>query len=227
MHHDVHDRLQENQAGAQLGFAETLHGRDFEGLGRAVHFMGFAVGQRGFNVDNREAVLGALDAGLSVPLFNGRNVLLGHRAAVDFIDEVKTVRVRLLLVFFLKGRFHVNDGVLAAAARLLDIAVFELHGLRQRLAIGHHRLADSDGNAVIAQQFVDGYFQVQLTHAAQDQLARLRIDAGMQGRIVAHHFAECVSQLGLIDVLGRQESLGNDRLGEADLFQENRLVLVA
>src|SRR5439155_2047406 len=34
-------------------------------------------------------------------------------------------------------------------------------------------------------------------------------------------------ELGFIDVLGRQERLGNDRLREADFLQENRLVLVA
>ena len=80
---------------------------------------------------------------------------------------------------------------------------------------------------MIALQLVDGHFQVQLAHAAQDQLAGLRIGARPQRRIVADHLAQGLGQLGLIDVLGRDDRLGDDRLGEADLFQGDRLVLVA
>ena len=46
----------------------------------------------------------------------------------------------------------------------------------------------------------------------------------LQRRVVADQLAQGVGQLGLVDVLGRDDRLRDDRLGEADLFQRDRLV---
>ena len=61
---------------------------------------------------------------------------------------------------------HLDDGVLAAAARLLDVARLDLDRPGQCLPVGHHRLADGHFHAVIALQLVHRDLQVQLAHAA-------------------------------------------------------------
>ena len=46
-------------------------------------------------------------------------------------------------------------------------------------------------------------------------------------RIVADHLAQGLGQLGFVDVLGRDQCLGDHRLGEADFLQDDRLTLSA
>src|SRR5260370_8848230 len=116
--------------------------------------MSLAVSQRRFHVHHRETILGPFDATQAEAFFNRGNVFSRHGAAIDFIDEVETVRVRLIFVFFLEGgplvalllgercKLHVDDGVFSPAAGLLDVAILELARLRYRLPLGDHRLPD-------------------------------------------------------------------------------------
>ena len=80
---------------------------------------------------------------------------VGTDAAEDLVHEVDVVRIGLFAFFLQLGRdllelflgqrlvLHVDDGELAAAAGLLDVARLDLDRLGQRLPIGDHRLADA------------------------------------------------------------------------------------
>ncbi len=201
--------------------------------------MGLAVEQRRLDVDQREAVLGPLLAPLAEALLDRRNVFLRHGAAEDLVFKVDVVGVGLFSLLLKLGTEvldpllaqrliqHLDDGVLAAAARLLDVARLQLESLGQGLAVSHHGLAGQHRDAMVALELVNRHLKVQLAHARQDQLLGFRIGAGPQRRIVAHHLAQRFGQLRLLNVLGRRDRLRDHGLGEADFLQQDRLVLRA
>ncbi|GBD36960.1 hypothetical protein HRbin36_02089 [bacterium HR36] len=90
------------------------------------------------------------------------------------------------------------------------------------MPIGHRWLARLEFELKIPAEFVDGHFQVQLAHAAQDQFAGFGISTRPQGGIIAHQSAQGLGQFAFISMLARPQGLADNRLGETDFFENHR-----
>ncbi len=88
--------------------------------------------------------------------------------------------------------------VVARAAGLPDVLAFGLGGLANGLAIGHLGLAHVGLDLVLAHHAVDDDLQVQLAHAADDGLARIRIRMHLEGRIFLRQLGQSHAHLFLI-----------------------------
>ena len=71
------------------------------------------------------------------------------------------------------------------------------------------------------------HFQVQLAHAADQGLAGFLVFAGTEGRVLPLHHLEHVGELLALGRAFRLDGHGDDRLGEVDRFQQDRLMGVA
>ena len=113
---------------------------------------------------------GFLDAGV-----DGRDVLTGHDAARDLLDElVPAPGPRGLEV-----DLHVP--VLAPTTALAHVAALDrLDGLGDGLAVRDLRAADVGGHAELAEHPVDEHLEVQLAHARDDGLGGLLVAAHLE-----------------------------------------------
>src|SRR4030095_1421552 len=96
-------------------------------------------------------------------------------AADDVVHE--------LVAFAGLARDHPDLGVpvLAAAAGLLDVAVFALRRARHRFLVRDLRLADRRLDVELALQAVDDDLEVQLAHPADDRLTGLEVGVDPEG----------------------------------------------
>ncbi len=88
--------------------------------------------------------------------------------------------------------------VVARAAGLTNVLAFGLGGLADGLAIGHLGLAHVGLDLVLAHHAVDDDLQVQLAHAADDGLARVRIGMHLEGRILLRQLGQRHAHLFLV-----------------------------
>ena len=113
-----------------------------------------------------------------MPCVDRLDVLARDRAADDLVDE--------LVAGALLVRLELDDrvAVLALAAGLADEAAVALGGAADGLAIGDLRLADVGGDLELADHPVDEHVEVELAHAGDERLGRLRVGLDAEGRVL-------------------------------------------
>ena len=180
------------------------------------------VEQGDLNVEDREAgdntgVQGLLDA-----LVDGRDVLLGHDAADDSVDELVAEALLHLL--------ELDDGVavLTATAGLTDeLALSLLDVVTSGLAVGNLGLTNVSVNLELAEQTVDDDLEVQLAHAGDDGLAGLVVGGHLEGRVLLGELGQSQGHLVLLGLsLGLDGNVDNG-LSELDLLEDDLLALGA
>ena len=115
-------------------------------------------------------------------------------------------------------------GELALAAGLLDVAVDDLlDRLGDRLAVGDLGLADGGVDLELAQHAVDEHLEVQLAHAGDDRLAGLLVGADLEGRVLLGERLEGLAHLVLVGLGLRLDGDVDDRLGELELLEHDRV----
>ena len=155
-----------------------------------------------------------------MPCVDRLDVLARDGAADDLVDEL--VAAALLV------RLQLDDGVavLALAAGLADEAAVALGGAADGLAVGNLRLADVGGDLELADHAVDEDVQVQLAHARDEGLARLRVRVDAEGRVLLGQALQGDGQLVLVGLrLGLDLDL-DDRLGEGHRLEDDRVVRI-
>ena len=99
--------------------------------------------------------------------------------------------------------------------------------LGDRLAVGHLRLADGGVDLELAEHAVDQHLEVQLAHAGDDGLAGLLVGADLEGRVLLGERVEGLGHLVLVDLgLGLDGDV-DDRLGELERLEHDRVRRVA
>ena len=181
-----------------------------------------AVDEGHLDVDHGVAGDDATLQGLLDALVDRGDVLLGHDAADDGVDEL----VALALLVGL----HVDDRVtiLAAATGLADeLALGVLHGVASGLAVGDLRLAHVAVDLELTAQAVDDDLEVKLAHAGDDGLAGLLVGVYAEGRVLLGQLGETNGHLLLLGLgLGLNGNV-DDGIGELDGLEDDGLVLVA
>src|SRR5262249_4702631 len=119
-------------------------------------------------------------------------------------------------------------GVEAGAAGLADAG--SLHPLDRapdRLAVADPRPAHVDLQLEITDHPVLEDLQVQLPHAGDQRLAGLLVDPELERRILARQGVQGLGELPFIRRAHRLDRHADDRLGELDPLQEDRVRAVA
>jgi hypothetical protein len=180
-----------------------------------------AVDQRRLEVDHREAGQHAGLARGRQALLDAGNEFLGDRAADHLVLETvaRARRARL--------EHDLQPGKLARAAGLLLVGVVDLRPAAERLAIGDLRSADIGIDLVGAAQDVDLDLEMELAHALDNGLTRLRIGRDTEGRILLDETAQRLAHLLLVGLRLRLDGELDDRIGEVHLFQDHRIVRIA
>ena len=178
------------------------------------------VKQGDLDVEDREAgdntgVQGLLDA-----LVDGRDVLLGHDAADDSVDELVAEALLHLL--------ELDDGVavLTATTGLTDeLALSLLDVVTSGLAVGNLGLTNVSVNLELTEQTVDDDLEVQLAHAGDDGLAGLVVGGHLEGWVLLGELGQSQGHLVLLGLgLGLDGNVDNG-LGELDLLEDDLLAL--
>ena len=92
-----------------------------------------------------------------------------------------------------------------------------------RLAIRHLRLADVGFDLVLAHHAVDDDLQMQLAHAADDGLARIRIGVHLEGGIFLRQLGQRHAHLLLVGLGLRFHRNRDNRRREVDRFEHDRM----
>ena len=113
------------------------------------------------------------------------------------------------------------------AAGLADEAALGLGGALDRFAIGDLRLADIGVDFELAQHPIDDDLEMQLAHPGDQRLRSFPVDADPERRIFFGQLLQRLAELFLVGLgLGLDRDL-NDRIGELDRFQHDRLGRIA
>src|SRR5262249_13443520 len=117
--------------------------------------------------------------------------------------------------------------VLSAPARLTDVAPFAIRRTRKRFLVGDLRLADARLHAELALQAVDDDFEVQLAHAADDDLTGLLVGLDAERRALRPQRGEPHAGRLLTALRLRRDGGRDDWLREVHRLENDRLLLVA
>src|SRR5450830_604190 len=166
---DLHDRLEQHRAALLQRLAQGAARADFERQRRRIDVVIAAVDQRHLEIDHREAGEQAGTEHRFETLLDAGDEFLRHRAADNFVLEYKTATRR--------QRFadDLDLGELPSTAGLLLVLVIDRYRPRDLLAISDLRRADIGIDLVGAPEDVDLDVEMQLAHATDDGLTRLRI----------------------------------------------------
>src|SRR5262249_10892768 len=143
-HLELHARLEEDDLGPLEQALERLARRALEGDVRAVDRVELAVVEARLDVDERHAEDAAALAPRAEALLDRRTGLARVRAADDVVDVLERVGLGVVL------ELDVDDAVLAAAARLLDVLAFDVDRAADRLLVGDLRGRSDDVDFVLA-----------------------------------------------------------------------------
>ena len=142
------------------------------------------------HADYRESDLRALlHSGLEA-LVAGWDVLGRNRSALDLINELivlcRLIRIRL------HDRLDVasDTRILAGSTCLLLVGVVELRPLADRLPVCYLRLANLDLCLVLSLHPLDVDIKMKLAHSPDDRLVGLRIDIGLECRVLLREAVE-------------------------------------
>ena len=117
--------------------------------------------------------------------------------------------------------------VLALAAGLADEPAVALGGAADRLAVGDLGPADVGRDLELADHPVDDHVEVQLAHAGDERLAALRVGLDPEGRVLLGEALEGDAHLVLVGLRPRLDLDLDDRLGERDVLEQDRVIRVA
>ena len=117
--------------------------------------------------------------------------------------------------------------VLALAAGLANEPAVALGLAADRLAVRDLRPADVGGDLELADHAVDDHVQVQLAHAGDERLAALRVGLDAEGRILLGQALQGDAHLVLVGLRLRLDRDLDDRLGEGDRLEQDRVLGVA
>src|SRR5690606_3605468 len=151
-----------------------------------------------------------------------RDVLAGNHAADDVVLEDEALAAL--------QRLDVDDHVtiLSAATGLAhETALDALDRAGDRLAIRHLRTANVGMDLEFAQQAIDDDFQMKLAHAHDNRLAGFLIGPQPEGGILFGKPRQRHAHLVLVSARLRLDRDFDDRLREADRFQDDRVIGVA
>src|SRR3954467_3167005 len=166
-HLDLHDRLEQRDAGLLRGLAHRAAGADLERKRRRIDVVIFAIDQLHLEVDDREADKRTGQGRFAHALFDRRDIFLRNVAALDVVgkDEARAALAGLEL--------DLDLGELAGTARLLLMGVGQLDRLLEIFAIGDLRRADIGLDLELALHAIDQDLEVELAHSLDDGLAAL------------------------------------------------------
>ena len=218
---DPHERLEDHRRGLGGGFLEGHRGGDAERHLARVDLVEGPVEERHLDVDHRVPGVRARLERLADAHVDRLDVLARDDAADDLVDELVALAV-------LVGLDLDDDvAVLALAAGLLDVAVVALRGAADRLPVGHVRPADVGRDLELADHAVDEDVQVQLAHAGDSGLAALLVRVDAEGGVFLGQALQGQGELVLVGLgLGLDGDL-DDRLGEDDRLEHDRVVRIA
>ena len=166
-------------------------------------------------------------------LFHGRQKVVGNRAADDRIDpqevvlfvvvEFPHVREAVLGaelldlgVFGEREHANVHFAELAAAARLLLVAIASLGLVLDRFAIGNFRLVHFDFHFVAALEPFAQNHQVQLAHAVHHQFFGLRVAVEVERGVFFDDLVQRAGKLGFVAAGLGHGGQADHRRGELD-----------
>src|SRR6202007_2084599 len=114
--------------------------------------------------------------------------------------------------------------VVTRTTGLTNVLALGLSCLANRLAEGHLRLAHIGVDLVLALHAVHKNFEVQLTHAANDRLARILVRTNLERGIFIGQLRQRDTHLLLIGLGLWLDRNRDNRLGEDDRTERNRMM---
>src|SRR3954447_160180 len=221
---DGHERLEQGRVGLARGLLEDHRAGDLEGHLRGVDLVVLTVEQDGLDTHHRVAGEDAVLHGVLDAVVDRGDVLPGHPAAGDGVLDLVGRRVAADRQR-LEGDLHLRE--LARPTRLLLVGVVDLlHGLADRLAVGHLGLAHVGLDLELAPHAVDQDLQVELPHAGDDGLAGLLIELDLEGRVLLGQLLDGRAQLLLVALGLRLDGHRDDRRREGHRLEDHRLLRV-
>src|SRR6478752_3859322 len=219
---DRHERLEQGRAGLACRLLEGDRAGDLEGHLRGVDLVVLAVEQRCLDADHGVAGENAVLHGVLHARVDRRDVLPRDPPTGDLVLELVGRPVCAHLER-LDGDLHLRE--LAGPTRLLLVGVVvPLDGLADRLAVGHLRLADVRLDVELTPHAVDQDLQVELTHARDDRLTGLLVEADLERRVLLGQLLDGRAQLLLVALGLRLDGDRDDRRREGHRLQDHRLL---
>src|SRR5665213_2494602 len=211
-------RLKQHWRSLACGFLERDRAGKLEGHFVRVHFVVAAVVKRYLHVHDRVAGQYAqLERALHA-LVDGLDVFLGHRTALDLVDEF----VARAGGVGLDAQFAMP--VVARAAGLANVLALGFSLLADGLAEGNLRLADIGLDLMLAPHAVDQNFQVQLAHAADNRLARIFVGPHLECGVLVSQPRQGNAHLLLIGLGLGLDGYRYHRLRECDGAERNLMM---
>src|SRR5690606_24091812 len=218
---DLHDRLEQLDAGLLGRLAHRAATGDLEGHGARVDVVVGTVEQGDREVDDREPDEMAALGLLAHALLDRRDVLARDVAALDLVDEDDA------LATLARRDANLGAAELARATRLLLVRVVDLDLAGERLAVRHLRRTDVGLDLELALHAVDDDVEVELAHPLDDRLAGLVVGRDAERGVLGREASEGDAHLLLVGLgLGLDREL-DDRLGELHALEYDRLRRIA
>src|SRR4051794_4654122 len=221
---DGHERLEQGRVGLARGLLEDHRAGDLEGHLRGVHLVVLAVEQDGLDAHHRVAGEDAVLHGVLDAVVDRRDVLPRDATTGDGVLELVGRRVggdgqRL--------QGDLDLGELAGPTRLLLVGVVVLLDRpADGLAVGHLGLAHVGLDVELPPHAVDQDLQVQLTHAGDDRLTGLLVEADLERRVLLGQLLDGRAELLLVALGLRLDRDRDDRGREGHRLQDHRLLRV-
>ncbi|OBQ37119.1 MAG: hypothetical protein AN484_25225, partial [Aphanizomenon flos-aquae WA102] len=217
---DLHDGLEEDRLGVLHGFLEGEDAGHLKGHFVRVYFVEGTEDDAGLEVDHRVTGDGAVVGGFEDAFGGGLDEFLGDDAADDLVDDFLT-----LLTDHAGGRrvgfeLDLDVAILAAATRLADELTHAFGGEVDGFAVGNLGLAGLGLDLELALEAVDDDFEVKLTHAGDEGLARLRVGGDAEGRIFLGEALQADGETLLVTLGVGLDGHRDDGLGEGGLLED-------
>ena len=194
---------------------QGLAAGNLEGDGLAVHRMGAAVVDNGFQVHHREAGQDAFFQRVDDALFHRRNQFPGHPAAHHFVAEFKPFVPRHRL----QPEQHM--AILAAAAGLLLVAVLGVGNPGDGFAVRNHRQLHIEIGSELALDTVKGNLNLHFAKPGKQAFAGFRVAGEAQAGVVLHDAGQGGGHFVQVGLAGGNHRQGIVAMGEIHAGQSN------
>ena len=207
-HVDGHlvDRLEQDRRAVGQAFGHGHAAGGLERLVGAVDRMVLTVEQGDREVDHRKAERPALQVVLGAVL-DRRDVLPGHRAADDLVDELEALAARQRL------DLHLHVAELAVAAGLALETRVLLRAFADGLLVGGLGLRHLDRDVEFALQALGGDLQVDLALAPEQHLVGVRVVLHRDRAVLLDQLGDAAGQLDVVLPVERLDGEGEDGFG--------------